>query len=207
MITRDAPGQDLRINMKNLGFILHLLWGTKNRINSTLKKGEGFTLIEFLIYIAVLAVVLIFITGFLWDIILGNVKETSWQEVQYNSRFALTKISQEIKKATGVNSPLPGNSADSLSLIMADPNLNPTIFDITGGKLRITPGTSGPYEITSDQIIVTNLRFTNLSYPDTPGTIQIEITTEYINPANRIEYSASIDLKLSVSLISGGAAP
>lgn len=170
-------------------------------------KNLGFTLIEFLIYVAVVALVLIFITGFLWDIILGNVKETSWQEVQQNSRFALTKISQETKKATGVNSPLPGNSANSLSLIMADPNLDPTVFDIADGKLRITQGTSGPYEITSDQVIVTNLSFTNLSYQDTPGTIQIEMTTEHINPANRIEYFASIDLKLTVSLISGGATP
>lgn len=185
MFNWDAHGQGLRINMKNLGF----------------------TLIEFLIYIAVLAVILIFTTGFLWDIILGNVKETSWQEVQQNSRFALTKIGQEIKKATGVNSPLPGNSANSLSLIMADPNLNPTVFDIADGKLRITKGASGPYEITSDQVIVSNLSFTNLSYQDTPGTIQIEMTTEHINPANRIEYFASIDLKLSVSLISGGATP
>lgn len=185
MFNWDVPGQVLRINMKN----------------------SGFTLIEFLIYIAILAVILIFTTGFLWDVILGNIKETSWQEVQQNSRFALTKIGQEIKKATGVNSPLPGNSANSLSLIMADPNLNPTVFDIVDGKLRITKGVDGPYEITSDQVIVTNLNFINLSYQNTPGTIQIEMTTEHINPANRIEYFASVDLKLSVSLISGGATP
>ena len=119
----------------------------------------------------------------------------------------MTKVSQEIKKATGVNNPLPGNSASSISLIMADPNLNPTVFDIVDGKLRITQGINGPYEITSDQVIVTNLSFTNLSYQDTPGIIQIETTVEHINPANRIEYFASIDLKLSVSLISGGATP
>ncbi len=186
MINWDAHGQGLKINMKNLGF----------------------TLIEFLIYIAVLAVVLIFTTGFLWDIVLGNVKEASWQEVQQNFRFALTKISQEIKKATGVNSPSsPGDSANSLYLIMADPNLSPTVFDISDGKLIITKGTSGPYELTSDQVTVTNLNFTNISYPGTPGIIQIEMTIEHINPGNRIEYLASIDLKLSVSLISGGATP
>jgi len=185
MLNWDAHGQDHRLNMKNLGF----------------------TLIEFLIYIAILAVILIFTTGFLWDIILGNIKETSWQEVQQNSRFALTKISQEIKKATGVNSPLPGNSGSSLSLVMADPDLNPTVFDIVDGKLRITKGINGPYEITSGQVIVTNLNFINLSYEDTPGTIQIEMTIERVNPSNRIEYLASVDLKLSVSLVSGGATP
>jgi len=176
-------------------------------------RNSGITLIELLIYIAIIAVVLFIITGFLWDIILGSVKESSYQEVQQNARFALTKITQEIKKATGINNPsLPGSSADSLYLIMAAPHLNPTRFDLVDGKLRVTycsdcPDQKGPFDLTSDQVIVSNVSFTNRSYPDTPGTVQIEMTINHINPTNRVEYLASINLKSTVSLIQGGAAP
>ncbi len=167
---------------------------------------KGFTLVEFIIYITILTTILVSITGFLWLVVLGNIKETSYQEIQQNGRFAMTKITQEIKKATGVNHPLPGNPpSDSLSLFIADPNLNPTIFDVVDGKLRITQGTNTPFELTSDQVIVSNLQFTNLSYSDTPGIIRIEMTVDHVNPGNRGEYQASIDLTSSISLVPGGA--
>jgi len=168
---------------------------------------KGFTLIEFLIYIAIVSSILVLISGLLWNIVFGNIKETAYQEVQQNGRFALTKISQEIKKAIGINSPSPGNSANSISLVMANPNLNPTIFDLADGKLRISQGTNPPIELTTDEVIVSNLKFTNLSYEATPGTIRIEMTISHLNPANRMEYQASIDLKTTVSLVPGGAAP
>jgi len=170
-------------------------------------KNKGFTLIEFLIYIAIVSSILVLMSGFLWNIVFGDIKENAYQEVQQNGRFALTKISQEIKKATGINNPPAGSSANSLSLVMADPPLNPTVFDVADGKLRITQGTAGPYELTSDAVIVSNLQFTNLSYLNTPGTIRIEISIEYLNPSGRMEYQASINLKSTVSLVPGGASP
>ncbi|GAI31695.1 unnamed protein product, partial [marine sediment metagenome] len=66
---------------------------------------------------------------------------------------------------------------------------------------------SQPYELTSDQVTVSSLRFTNLSYQDTPGTIRIEMTIDHINPGARIEYQASIDLRSTISLVPGGAVP
>jgi Tfp pilus assembly protein PilW len=168
---------------------------------------SAFTLIEFLIYIAIISSILVLISGFFWNIIFGSIKENAYQEVQQNGRFVLTKITQEIKKATGINSPSAGGSANSLSLAMSSPSLNPTVFDLADGKLRITQGTNPPIELTTDEVIVSNLKFTNLSYEATPGTIRIEMTISYLNPANRTEYQASIDLKTTVSLVPGGASP
>jgi prepilin-type N-terminal cleavage/methylation domain-containing protein len=162
---------------------------------------RAFTLIELLIYIAILSLVLVSITGFFLNIISGDIKESSYQEVQQNGRFAMAKITQEIKKAIGINIPVLGSSSSSLSLVMATPGLNPTIFDISGGKLRITQGSSAPVELTTDQVIVNNLQFTNLSYVGTPGTIRVEMTVNNLNPANKSEYHASLDLKTSTSLL------
>jgi len=172
--------------------------GIRNR-----KFLTGFTLIEILLYMGILVTVLVIMIGFLWNIIFGSLKETSYQEVQQNGRFALAKITQEAKKATGINSPLPGSSSNNLSLLMAAGVT--TTFDVVDGKLRITQNGSSSY-LTSDQVIVSNLQFTNLSYFDTPGTIRIEMTIDHINPGARTEYEASINLKSSITLVAGGAA-
>lgn len=170
-------------------------------------QNRGFTLIEFLLYIGILIMVLVLIGGFLWNIIFGNIKETSHQEVQQNARFALTKITQEIKKSTEINNPRPaGATSTTLSLKMADNSS--TTFDVIEEKLRITQGSPPTsYYLTSDQVTVSNLQFTNLTATNTPGTIRIEMVIEHINPGGRIEYEASIDLKSTVSLVPGGAAP
>ena len=172
-------------------------------------KNQGFTLFELIIYIAIVGIILVAMTGFLWNVILGNMKETAHIEVQQNGRFAIIKMTQEIKKATGIISPLllppPLNISDTLSLTLAADHLNPTVFDVVGGKLRITQGGSSPYELTSDQVIVSSLQFTNLSYLDTPGTIRIEMTIDHINPGARTEYEASSSLKSSITLVPGGA--
>jgi len=176
--------------------------------NSNWKKGNksGFTLVELVIYIAIFATILLLIIGFLWMIVLGNIKETAYEEVQQNGRFAITKMTQEIKKATGIDIPTPGNSANALILRMADSSL--TSFDISGGKLRMTKGINS-YYLTTDQVIINNnsLQFTNNSYPNTPGIIQVKMEINHTNPGNRREYQASVDLESSVSLVPAGASP
>jgi competence protein ComGC len=170
-------------------------------------KKQAFTLVEFLIYLGILSLVLVLTAGFLWDFIFGNIKATSYREVQENGRFALLKITQEIKKATEINSPPPSSSSSTLSLARIDSHLNPTVFDVINGRLRIRRGLTGTsYYLTSDQVIVSSLQFTNLSYPETPGIIRVEIVLEHINPGNRTEYQTSVNLESSVSLLEGGAA-
>jgi prepilin-type N-terminal cleavage/methylation domain-containing protein len=165
---------------------------------------KGFTLIELIVYIGIFAIILVSITGFLWLIVLGNVKESAFQEVQHNGRFALAKITHEIRKAKGINYPILGDvPTDSLSLIMADDSL--TVFEIINEKLIITQGSPGiSYDLTSDQVVVNSLQFTNNSYQDTPGIIQTKIEIIHVNPSNLKEYQASINLQTSVSLLPPG---
>lgn len=168
---------------------------------------KGFTLIELIIYIAILATILVVITGFLWLIVLDNIKGISYQEVQQNGRFALDKINREIKKATGINNPPSGNSDVSLDLAMADPDLDPTIFEVESGKLKITQGNNQSYYLTTDQTTITNLQFTNLSYNNTPGIVKVEMEINHVNPGSRIEYQAAINLKSSFSLLPNKTVP
>ncbi len=169
---------------------------------------KGFTLIEFIIYIAILAVVLLVSFNFSWQIIFSNEKAQSQREVQQNARFVMEKISRILRQAKSVNTPSPGSSANILSLEMKDPLLDPTVFEITDNKLYITQGADPSYELTNNRVEVSNIQFRNLSFADTPETIQIDISLKHVNPSGRTEYDVSFDFKLSEGLAFGeGSAP
>ena len=81
---------------------------------------------------------------------------------------------------------------------MVEPDLNPTIFDVSDHKIRITQGGNSSY-LTTQQLKVSSLEFKNLSAPGTPGIVKVNFTLEYLNLANKIEYQASLDFGSSVS--------
>lgn len=161
---------------------------------------RGFTLIEFIIYTTIVAGILIVAFNFGWEIAYGNIKSQAMREVQQNSRLAIEKITEAILDASDINSPLPGNSGSTLSLVMQDSSLNPTVFEVVGGKLMITQRKNGPYELTNARVQVTNLQFTNVSYADTAGTIKIQMTIEHINPNNLKQYEVSLGTESTISL-------
>jgi competence protein ComGC len=174
-----------------------MMFGQKEAIK---KKEKAFTLVEILVYLAIVSSILVFTIGFVWDVIFGDIKGNSLREVRQNGEFALIKITQEVKKAKKINFPSIGSSGDYLSLEMANLNLNPTIFNVSGGKLRITQGTGLPIELTTGEINA-NILFRNLSYANTPGAVRAEITISRLNPGNRMEYQASLDFKTTISLL------
>ncbi len=166
----------------------------------TKQRKKAFTLIELLIYLGIVSGLLVVAGAFTWSIIKGSVKSSCVREVQQNGRLAMEIVTREIKAASGINSPLAGESTDTLSLIMSDGGLNPTIFELLNNQILLSQGVDGPYALTTDQVLVSNLNFTNLSYADTPGTIRIEMTLDYNNLEVQPEYKASIDLITTVSL-------
>lgn len=162
---------------------------------------RGFTLIELIIYITLVAGVLTAAVNFGWDIIYGNIKSHTIREVQQNTRFALEKITENILGASGINDPRRrGDSSNSLSLDMQDLDLDPTIFEIVNDQLVIYQGVNGPYALTNDRVKVTNLQFTDLSYPQAPGTIGVQLTIEHVNPNNLKQYETSLDTRDTASL-------
>lgn len=64
---------------------------------------RGFTLIEIIIYVAILAIVLYFISGFIFNGVNSASKIQSWQEVSDNGRFVENKILEAVQSSQGVN--------------------------------------------------------------------------------------------------------
>ena len=164
---------------------------------------KGFTLIEILIYVSLIGLVSVGFINFALSTNLSRSKVFVVQETQANARVALDLISQKIRVSNGLN--VASSTFDSdpgvLSLSMADNFKNPTVIDLdqNDGVLQITEGTSTPETVTSDEVRVTNLVFTNLTSSSTREAIRVEFSVAYATTTDII-YTYSIDVQTAVSI-------
>jgi type II secretory pathway pseudopilin PulG len=172
--------------------------------NKPQKNISGFTLVESLIYIGVLAMA---ITGFVYFIIsITNARNKSYvaEEVQTSMRSALEVVSRRIRNASGVNDASSTYVIDPgvLSLAMVASAKNPTIInlDANDGTMFLKEGTSTAVAITSNNVKVTNLVFTDLTGGGERRNIKVEMTMEYNNPSGDVNFNFSQSLETAVSL-------
>lgn len=152
-------------------------------------KNRGFTLIELLLYFAIIPLVLLPISSFLSSFFEARVKNQTVMEVEEQGVSAMNIITQTIRNAEAINTPLLGSSASSLSLNVVDAGLDPTLFDLSGSTLRVTEGIGSPVALTNTRVTASGLTFQNLSRPGTPGVIRIQFTLSRVNPEARHEYN------------------
>src|SRR3989337_2125231 len=102
-------------------------------------RKNGFTLIEILLYVSIAGAILLSVSIF-WTILLqSRVKNQTVAEVESQGAFVMELITRTARNSEAIVSPAVGATASALSLTVAAPK-NPTIFDMSGGVLRITEG-------------------------------------------------------------------
>lgn len=162
------------------------------RITLIMKKNHsqtGFTLIELLLYVAISSVMLLAISFFLQTLLESRIKNQTIAEVEQQGLQAMQIITQTARNAEAITFPITSTSASSLTLDVLSITNDPTVFDLSNNKIRITEGVSSPVELTNSRVTVSGLTFQNLSRAVTPGTIRIQFTITHVNPAGRNEYS------------------
>lgn len=158
---------------------------------------KGFSLLELLIYIAVLAVVMTMLVGVFFSINRSRGKVESQSEVNSNLRFAMEKLSGDIKSASQISTPVAAGSAANNLVIN---NAGATIeYCINAGTLRRqengTCDGNSP-TITSDKVKVDNLSFNRIENSNanlTKKVISLEITISmsYNSSSPDWQYGAS----------------
>lgn len=142
---------------------------------------KGISLIELLIYLAIFAGIMFVLVQVFIAFTHDRGQIEARVEVQQSQRFAVETMVQAIHRATGVNDPVGA----SLSLAMASSTLNPTVFDVSAGVLRMSEGAGEPANLTSDLTTVNSLTFTKITNATTTGvattSIKINFTLDYKN--------------------------
>mgnify|MGYP001570786998 FL=1 len=152
------------------------------------KFQKGFSLVELIMYLAIIGSLVGVVVGMFVSFNRLRVKSESQTELTQNARSAIERLRQEIVKATSVASPSAGSTDVALQLNMSGGNL--TCFQISSGILQMAEGaaTCASYNpITSSKVSVTNSDiFTRIDNTSAKSTIQIKLTFTY---NNRTEYS------------------
>jgi type II secretory pathway pseudopilin PulG len=176
--------------MNNFGFIEN--W--KLNIENSRLRRDGFTLIELIIYLAIVTLFLTSIIFFSWDIIYGREKAVEQQSVEQNGRIAMGRIAYEIRKAANII------SVGSNQIVLNSGGANTTI-GLVSGKIQITDSSGGPYSLTSNQVEVTRLVFTNLTPPgNNSKNIKIDVTVQQSSNIKSAQGLARADISQSVEL-------
>ena len=174
---------------------------TRHTITNT---KSAFTLIEVIVYMAIVGVMVGGLVSFAISITQAGSKARATEEVHANTRVALDIIGQKIRGSTGVNigSSSFGSDPGVLSLTMADALKNPTIIslDQDNGTLQIQEGVNPPVPITSGSVYVSRLAFTNTTGGANHENVQVEIIVDYNGgaPGTGFIYSQSAHTAVSV---------
>jgi len=167
-----------------------------------LVKSVGFTLVETLIYIAIIGGMAATFVSYSLNISGAREKTYGAQEIHANARMVLDTISKKIMAANGVNaaSSTFGSDPGVLVLTMASSTLSPTVINLSTSTraLQIKEGSGSAMPITGSYTRVVNLVFTNLSASSTKENIKINLTMNSASTTDVI-YQNTISLQTAVS--------
>lgn len=161
------------------------------------KSQSGFSLLELIIYTAVISTVAAVFIGLLTQLNLGWSKSKTESEVQQNLRLAVENISQSARGASAITFPAPGASATSTTLII---NGQTVQYSLNETILQKQTGSNPAENITTDAVKVTYLNFKTFeNNATTTGNVitatatstQFALTVEYNSDNAQFQYTQS----------------
>src|SRR3989344_7350613 len=130
----------------------------KSQISNLKSLNRGFTLVETIIYIAIVSIILISITYLILDILGGQIKNTANLEVGYNLRMINSLLAQDIRKSSDFSRP----DSQILNLVFPGDDII-YFFDSNGRQLSRQVGSQPPIIINTAAVEVLG-SFSDLSY-------------------------------------------
>lgn len=147
------------------------------------KNNKGFTLIEILVYIAILSLVLFLVCSFIFWMNQSNAKTKAKREALENARRALEIMTYEIKGAKSLYRPTTASNQLSLETYRYLPNdEDDTFVDffLCDSRLCLKKESQDPISLTSNNVEVELLEFTQISINGSLS-IKINLTIDSIN--------------------------
>lgn len=154
---------------------------------------RGFSLIELLLYTAVLAIVGAVMGGMFITISQSKAREEARTQVHSDIRFVFERIRQDLKEASEISSPLPGEMGSTLTIKVHEVDITYTVDE--NGQLTRDEGI-GATVLTSGAVEVTNLDFTytqnlNLTLLAVIPSLTVDMTVASASEKPEEQYSLS----------------
>lgn len=163
-------------------------------------RPKGFTLIELLLTLGLTGLVVVVVSGLLQLFLVGRIKSQTIAEVEQQGQAIMLQIAQTARNAESLTAPIPAARDVSLTLDVTAPSQDPTVFSLASGVLQMTEGAAPAVALSNNRVTVSNLLFTNVSRPNTPGAVRIEFTVAHNNSSGRQEFGYTKNFAATASI-------
>ncbi len=159
---------------------------------------HGFTLIEVLVYIAIMTMIMSGIVGYSLSLSDARAKNYVVQNVQSNGRVLLSTLSEKVRMSSIVSTPTAG--ASSNQLVLAMPGGAPSVvFSLSAGRVVMYVAGNADIYLTDSRTTVANLSFTNTAFAGERDSIDIQADVSYAASAGSGAYEYSEHLRTAVT--------
>jgi len=157
-------------------------------MKNILKNKKGFTLVELLLYIAIVGVLVGSVGATFLLYSNGKTKAKVIADVEYSGNYTSRLIEQTIRDASSIVSPATSTASGTMSLAMASSTLNPTVFKVISNRLYITEGVGSAIPLTPALYTISSSTFINSSKPNSSGSVSYSFTMGNISNNNNFSY-------------------
>ncbi len=149
-----------------------------------LKLVRGSTLVEFLIYMALLSVFLVILTNIFLSIVELKIDSESISSIEQDGRFIMARLLYDIYRASSITTPATtGSSSSSLVLVIGGANYT---YQLDGTDLEITDPI-GTVALNGSGTEISGLSFLRVGNPGGKHTVKVQFTVGSI--ADRLSVS------------------
>jgi uncharacterized protein YneF (UPF0154 family) len=161
------------------------------------QNSRGFTLIETIIYIGLLAIIVVFLVAFFQQSTFVKAKINDRLDNLDNSQYALDRMTWYLQNGLEVKKPLAGQNSDELIVNTLVSEKNPVRFFVAEKQLKMQIADEPPLNLTTERFEVQELKFVNQGFINQPALIQISLT---VNSKQSIWQTQPLTLQTSVKL-------
>ncbi len=144
--------------------------------NKFLLKQKGYTLIELVIYIGILAILLGVLSSIFTSIVDVQLESSATSSVNQDGRYLLSKLVYDVKNASAIVVPsTPGTSSSTLQLTINSINYT---YSVNGSSnLQVVNGTTGETNVlNSYDTSVSGLTFLHIGNGGSSDNVRVSFT-------------------------------
>jgi len=164
-----------------------------------IKEQSGMTLVETLIYAALISIVIGMIIVVAFQVIQSSNNLGDKIFLEEEASFLMRKIEWVISGASAINSPSPGSSSSSTFSVDKfgfSGSENPVVFTVSGGNIFIQRGTGANTQLNSAFVTVQNATFTQIAATGTvPAGISVQLKLQKTGSPSSSDYETKTYLR------------
>lgn len=160
----------------------------RNQMPNVKSKTSGFSLLELILYIAILSGLMVVISSAFISLSRARGQADAKSEVNAAIRFAAERMRQDIKNASAVVTPVLGTASSTLQVTVGGV---PVVYDVASGTLRRNENGAGAVAVTGTKVLVDAPTFTRLENKNSSVAGILSATTTALQISMTFRYNSS----------------